>query len=107
VPRSARLEECSIAAQSIKMLATIQHIDKIRYNQNLDKECTNRIFAFCSKHHLVRYTNHADKYKEIANDSNYVASCKPTSSPEWDLEYFDRLIFVAQGVHIHFKPMKE
>jgi hypothetical protein len=23
---------------------------------------------------------HADKYKEIANDSNYVASCTPESS---------------------------
>jgi hypothetical protein len=39
-----------------------------------------------------------DKYKGITNDSIYVASCKPTSPPVWDLEYFDRLIFVAQGV---------
>jgi len=44
---------------------------------------------------------HTDKYKEITNDSNYVASCTPTSPPVWDLEYFDRLIFVAQSVHIH------
>jgi hypothetical protein len=41
---------------------------------------------------------HTDKYKEITNGSNYFASCTPTSPPVWDLEYFDRLIFVAQCV---------
>jgi len=44
---------------------------------------------------------HTDKYKGITNDSNYVANCTPTSPPLWDLEYFDRLIFVAQNVHGH------
>jgi hypothetical protein len=42
---------------------------------------------------------HTDKYKGVTNDSNcrqlyaYVTS-------GLGLEYFDRLIFVAQGVHI-------
>jgi hypothetical protein len=37
---------------------------------------------------------HTDKYKGITKDSNYVASCKSTSHPDWDL-------FVAQSVHFH------
>jgi hypothetical protein len=41
---------------------------------------------------------HTDKYRGITNDLNYVASCTPMSPPVWDLEYFDRLIFVAQSV---------
>jgi hypothetical protein len=41
---------------------------------------------------------HTDKHKRITNDSNYVASCTPTSPQVRDLEYFDRLIFVAQSV---------
>jgi hypothetical protein len=54
---------------------------------------------------------HTDKYKRIMNDFNYVASCTPTSPPEWDLllEYFDRLIFVVQGVppedRMRWKPV--
>jgi hypothetical protein len=34
----------------------------------------------------------------ITNDSNYGANCMPMSLPLWDLENFDRLIFVAQSV---------
>jgi hypothetical protein len=45
-----------------------------------------------------RETPHTDKYKEITNYSNYVASCTLTSPQVWDLEYFNRLIFVAQNV---------
>jgi hypothetical protein len=43
---------------------------------------------------------HKDKYKGIMNNSNYVASCTPKSFLVWNLKYFDRLIFVAQSVHI-------
>jgi hypothetical protein len=41
---------------------------------------------------------HTDKYKAITNDLNYVANCTPMSPLLWDLEYFYRLIFVAQSV---------
>jgi hypothetical protein len=41
---------------------------------------------------------HTDKYKEITNDWNYDASCTLTSLLLWDLEKFNRLIFVAQSV---------
>jgi hypothetical protein len=41
-----------------------------------------------------------DKYKVITNNSNYVVSYViSTSPPDWDLEYLNRLIFVAQDVH--------
>jgi hypothetical protein len=40
-----------------------------------------------------------DKYIGIRNDWYYVASYTYTSRPDWDLEYFDHLIFVAQSVH--------
>jgi hypothetical protein len=39
-----------------------------------------------------------EKHQGITNDSNNVASCMPTSPPVWDLEYIDRLIFVAKSV---------
>jgi hypothetical protein len=42
---------------------------------------------------------HPNKYKQITNDSNYVISCTPASPADSDLEYFDRLVFVAQSVH--------
>jgi hypothetical protein len=42
---------------------------------------------------------HTHKYKGITNDSNYAASFTSMSPPVRDLEYFDRLIFVAQSVH--------
>jgi hypothetical protein len=41
-----------------------------------------------------------DKYSGIMNESNYVTSCTPMSPLVWDLEYFDRLIFVAQSVRL-------
>jgi hypothetical protein len=41
---------------------------------------------------------HTDKYKEIAINWNYDASCTLTSLPVWDLENFKRLIFVVQSV---------
>jgi hypothetical protein len=46
-----------------------------------------------------------DKYKVITKDSNYVASCTPTSPLlhlRFETEYFDRLIFVAQSIHGFF-----
>jgi hypothetical protein len=43
---------------------------------------------------------HIGKYKEITNDLNYDANCALTSLPVWDLEYFKRLIFVVQSVHL-------
>jgi hypothetical protein len=39
---------------------------------------------------------HMDKYKEITNDWNYVASCMLTSLPVSDLENLKCLIFVAE-----------
>jgi hypothetical protein len=39
------------------------------------------------------------------NDSNYGANCTPTSLPLWDLENFDRLIFVAQSVQDGCGPL--
>jgi hypothetical protein len=41
---------------------------------------------------------HTDKYKEITNNWNYDASCTAASLPVWDLENFQRLIFVVQSV---------
>jgi hypothetical protein len=45
----------------------------------------------------LREKPHTDKYKGITNDSNYVASCTPTSSVS-----HLRLIFVAQSVPVVF-----
>jgi hypothetical protein len=44
---------------------------------------------------------HMVKYKTIANDWNYDASCTLTSLPVWDLENFKRLVFVVQSLDQH------
>jgi hypothetical protein len=49
-----------------------------------------------------------DKYKELMNDWNYVASCTLMSLPVWVFENFIHLIFVVQIVHVTiiFTPIK-
>jgi hypothetical protein len=45
-----------------------------------------------------------DEYKEISDDLNYDASCTLTYLPVSDLECFQRLKFVTQGVQLFPTP---
>jgi hypothetical protein len=46
---------------------------------------------------------HADKYKEITNDSNYGVGCTVTSLPVRDLKNFKHLVLVVQSVQEEIK----
>jgi hypothetical protein len=51
----------------------------------------------------LREKPHTDKYEEITNElySQLYAYVISISPPQWDLQYFERLIFVAQGVQCY------